>query len=142
MRTRVKFHFLAAWLLVISLVAMPVWSVQAGGGGTTPQRQIHAAPGSGKIQPVLQRQLSHLQADETITVIVHLRQAAVLPQGRAWHADRISRVIDALTSTAEKAQGPIRKLLEERKRKGSVAEFTPFWIFNGFSVNEIGRAHV
>lgn len=135
MRTRVKFHFLAAWLLVISLVAMPVWSVQAGGGGTTPQRQIHAAPGSGKIQPVLQRQLSHLQADETITVIVHLRQAAALPQGRAWHADRISRVIDALTSTAEKAQGPIRKLLEERKRKGSVAEFTPFWIFNGFSVN-------
>jgi subtilisin family serine protease len=94
-----------------------------------------AAPSAGKIPPTLQKQLAHLQADETMTVIVHLRQAAELPQGKGWkRSDRISRVIDALTLTADKTQGPIRKILEERKRNGTVTKFTRFWIFNGFSV--------
>ena len=88
-----------------------------------------------KIDPALKKKLELLQADEPITVIVQLKQRANLPEGRGMErGERINRVIDSLKQTANDTQGPVRFFLRSRKRQGTVKDFTPLWILNGFSV--------
>lgn len=88
-----------------------------------------------KIDPSLKEKMESLQADEPITVIVQLKQRAILPDGRgAERGERIKRVVDSLQQTANDTQGPVRFFLRLRKRQGTVKDFTPLWILNGFSV--------
>lgn len=88
-----------------------------------------------KIDPALKKKLELLQADEPITVIVQLKQRANLPEGRGMErGERINKVIDSLQQTANETQGPVRFFLRSRKRQGTVKDFTPLWILNGFSV--------
>ena len=90
---------------------------------------------SNKIAPSVQEKLESLQADETITVIVQLRQRANLPDEKGMKRDeRLSKVIDALKKTANGTQGSVKLFLRLQNRLGSVKSFTPFWILNGFSV--------
>jgi subtilisin family serine protease len=99
----------------------PIWIVVSG--------PVH------KISRSLEDQLKSLQADETITVIVQLRQRANLPDGKGLkRGERLSKVIDALKKTANGTQGPVRLFLKSKSRQGSVKNFTPLWILNGFSV--------
>ncbi len=88
-----------------------------------------------KIEPALKEKMKSVQADEPITVIVQLKQRANLPDGSGMErAERIKRVIDSLKKTANDTQGPMRLFLRLRKRLGTVQDFTPLWILNGFSV--------
>lgn len=132
-RFDMKNHFLLILALLFSLLGGPVFGVQAGAPSSVTW-QVVKAPGI-RISSSLQSQLDELQAGETITVIVQLRQQANLPRGNGLgRAEKLSRVIEALTVTAGKTQGPVKKFLEEKKSKGRVRSFIPFWIFNGFSV--------
>ena len=120
---------LAALLFV--LLIGPMETAQA---NTPPAFKVLAANPT-KIDPALNTELKSLQADEMITVIVQLRQRAILPDGKGLkRAERLARVIDALKKTSDGTQGPMRIFLRLRKRQGKVQDFTPLWVMNGFSV--------
>ena len=118
-------------LILLAVTAAPA-SVMA--GNNLPAWQTMSATPN-KISPALKENMKLLQADETITVIVQLRQRAILPDGRGLNrGERLARVIDALKKTSDGTQGPMRNLLRLRKRQGKVQDFTPLWVMNGFSV--------
>ncbi len=94
-----------------------------------------------KIDPVLNARLASLQQGEMITVIVQLRQRTNFPNvSNLRRAQRLSRIITALRGTADTTQIPLKAFLRERKRLGTVRDFTSFWIFNGFSVTGTAEA--
>ncbi|MDL1909169.1 hypothetical protein FBQ81_00535 [Chloroflexi bacterium CFX6] len=127
-----KLPLLAVLILLVSLAIPPALSVQAGKSQVA-WRTMDTLPN--KISPALQARLDLLQADETVTVIVQLRQQAKLPPGRnVGRAEQASRVLESLMVTAEKTQGPVKSFLEDQESKGKVVSYIPFWIFNGFSV--------
>lgn len=132
-RFDMKNHFLLILALLISLIGVPVFGVHAGSPSSVTWRVLQAP--EARISASLQSQLDALQAGETMTVIVQLRQQANLPGGKGLgRAEQLSRVIEVLNVTAGRTQGPVKKFLEEKKSKGRVRSFIPFWIFNGFSV--------
>ncbi|NTU56888.1 MAG: S8 family serine peptidase, partial [Anaerolineales bacterium] len=134
-----RFSFLATLIMFFSLIASPVLRVQAGKSQAPWSIAVDAAPV--KISSAVQARLELLQADETISVIVQLRQKAKLPPGRnVGRAEQASSVLEALKVTAEKTQGPVKIFLEEEKSKGRVKSYIPFWIFNGFSVTATADA--
>lgn len=129
-----RFRFVAASWLILSLIVTPIWKVQAG-NASLPIWHILRPQTSGIISPEVQRQLAQAQAEQAVTVIVRLKQEADIAHGNDLkREERLTRVIEALTVTADRTQGPIKKFLKERQRKGTIREFTSFWIFNGFSV--------
>lgn len=134
-----RFSFLTALIMVFSLIASPVLHVQAGKSQASWSIAVDTAPV--KISPAVQARLTTLQTDETITVIVQLRQKAKFPPGRnVGRAEQASSVLEALKVTAEKTQGPVKNFLDEKKSKGRVRSYIPFWIFNGFSVTATADA--
>lgn len=125
-------------ILFFSIILSPVLTARASDSTVS---WHHENVQGDRLSLSVQQQLSGLQADEAITVIVQLRQKASLPNGRGLgRAERLSRVIEALTLTAEKTQGSIKKLLDDRKSDGRVKEYSSFWIFNGFSVTATSDA--
>jgi len=124
--------FVIAPVLLFSLLIAPAVSVRA---SDNPPTWRVAVAAENKISSSLQAQLESLQPDETVTVIVQLRQQANLPQGKGLgRAEQLSRVIEALTFTAEKTQGPVKNFLDEKRSNGGVKSYISFWVFNGFSV--------
>ncbi len=118
--------------LFFSLLVLPAFSLPPSADESV--WRVAEAPAV-KVAPAVQAQLASLQQDETITVIVQLRQQAKLPPGKnIGRAEQASAVVDALKVTAEKTQGAVRNLLEAKKSEGSVQSYLPFWVFNGFSV--------
>ncbi|MBI5964226.1 MAG: S8 family serine peptidase [Chloroflexi bacterium] len=79
--------------------------------------------------------MDQLKADETMTVIIRLRQQADIQQTNNLNrAEQLSKVIDALKVTADDTQSAVTLFLRARNKGGAVKSFTSFWIFNGFSV--------
>lgn len=117
--------------LVLALIFGPMETVQA---NISPAFTVLAA-NPAKIDPALNTNLKSLQAGEMVTVIVQLRQRAILPDGKGLkRGERLAKVIDALKRTSDSTQGPMRILLKLRQRQGKVQDFTPLWVMNGFSV--------
>lgn len=126
------FISIAIFMLLCSLVISPVLTAKANSAAQS--WRVVSVQGN-IISSSLHEQLFALQADQTITVIVRLKQKANLPHGEGLgRKEQLSRVIEALSFTAERTQGPIKKILEDHKGKGKVKQYTAFWIFNGFSV--------
>ena len=76
--------------------------------------------GQNKIDASLQKELGALQAGETITVIVQLRQRANLPEGKdTRRAERLGKAIQLLKATASSTQGPVQSFLKTRKKQGT-----------------------
>lgn len=97
---------LAAILLV--LLIGPLENAQA----NTPSAFTVLAASPTKIDPALNTKLKSLQAGEMVTVIVQLRQRAILPDGKGLkRGERLARVIDALKRTSDGTQGPMRIFL-------------------------------
>lgn len=127
-----KSYYITSLVLFLIFLASPALTAQAV-GNAVPWRVEKS--GNEILSASAQEQLSILQADETITVIVQLKQKAILPNGRGvGRAEQLSHVIETLTVTAERTQGPVKKLLDIRKSNGRVKKYSAFWIFNGFSV--------
>ena len=85
--------------------------------------------------------LRNARANETLEVVVVLRQQADLAQAQhgnnnnsGGNGDRGERVERALRETASSEQKPLRNLLERRRGEGLVTQVTPLWIFNGLIV--------
>lgn len=134
---RIIAPFLALFLLC-GLMLAPAMTARAGSDSAA--WQIHNVSGD-KLSPRLREQLSALAGEETITVIVRLRHQATLPRGKSLgSAEQLSRVIEALSSTAEQTQASVRNFLDRQKSAGQVKHFTSFWIFNGFSVTATSDA--
>ncbi len=90
---------------------------------------------SDKIPSSVREKMDLLKADETITVIVRLKQQADIQQiSNLNRAEQLSKVIDALKVTADETQSAVTLFLRLRNRQGAVKSIIPFWIFNGFSV--------
>ena len=72
------------------------------------------------------RFLVHLTAQADLELIAQQRLGSMLAQRTA--------MFDALVSTAQATQEPVKTLLDARMAQGDVASFQPFYIFNGFAV--------
>jgi len=117
--------------LILVLILGPMKTVQA---NTSPAFTVLAARQS-KMDAALNTRLNSLQAGEMATVILTLRQQTDLSKvNGANRAARLQGVIRALQATANGTQGRLRGLLNSYRTQGLVSSFTPFWVFNGFSV--------
>ncbi|MEW6402904.1 MAG: protease inhibitor I9 family protein, partial [Chloroflexota bacterium] len=121
---------LAVIILLFGLVAPALARPE----NSRPAWRVLPAPAH-KISPSLQKSLDALQSDETMTVIVQLRQKADLPKSQGVkRAEQLAKVVDALQGTAADTQAPVKTFLQLRSKQGGVKAFASFWIFNGFSV--------
>lgn len=88
-----------------------------------------------KIDPLVKTALQSLPPGEKTTVIVTLRSQADLSKvTEPDRAKRLRATILVLQSAAAGAQPPVTSWLEGQRSLGSVKDFTPFWVFNGYSV--------
>jgi subtilisin family serine protease len=127
------FAFLLLLVFCVTTLLSPVEPAAAAAEEQPSWQMIRAA--QNKIDPALRQTLASLAPAETTTVIVRLRQQAVLPTARGLkRGERLRRLINALQSTATATQGRVASFLRSRSRQGTVQTFTSFWIFNGFSV--------
>ena len=125
--------FISILVVCVTLLA-GYHSVQA-----SPDYTYHVNTGPMKMDPAVQSLTGNLQPGEVLTVIVTLRQQADL--SRVHGADRAARlqgVVRALQATANATQGPLISFLAAQKSQGLVQNFTPLWVFNGFSVSATG----
>jgi VCBS repeat-containing protein len=88
---------------------------------------------AGNLAPEVQSALATLPSGSRITVVVHLKERADLSGIRGDRATRLRATIEALQAKAGATQGPVRTWLQARLGSG-VANFTPLWVVNGFSV--------
>ncbi len=87
---------------------------------------------------------SKVAEDGKTTYIIHLkeqadlRHALSLVEGPAQlmttKLARRQAVVSALQTTAQRTQADIIAYLEQQKSAGQVADYTPYWIFNGLAV--------
>ena len=99
-----------------------------------PSWRMVNTPSNG-ISPFVREKLNSLQADESITVIVQLRpQANLSVEKNLTRSEQLSSVVRTLKVTANSTQRSIKRFLRVQSRRGTVKSFTPFWIFNGFSI--------
>jgi len=98
-----------------------------------------AVIGLARIDPALQASLNALPPDQPITVIVTLRDQAVLPGTLGQSSlENQQAVIETLQNQAVSSQASIIAALFDGQRKGLVNNVTPFWIFNGLAVTARG----
>ncbi|MDJ0350528.1 S8 family serine peptidase [Cryobacterium sp. PH29-G1] len=117
-------------LAVTALVALLV-----AGLAPTASARPGATSGSGSLTPKAQAILASLPAGEMTTMIVTMRDQADLKRVKGTTRPGLLKgTITELTTKADTAQRPIRKLLRARTTQGKVAKTTPLWVFNGISV--------
>jgi len=93
------------------------------------------SPKANKVDGSLQATLDNSAPGDMLTVIVTLdKQADLSRVNGANRAARLQGVIQALQATANSTQGRLTGLLNTYRSQGLVESFTPFWVFNGFSV--------
>ncbi len=92
---------------------------------------------SGELQPDLEDYLQTLTDDAQTSVIIYLDEQADIPaldqelnRIKATRQVRHERVIRALQEVAQRTQPALIEHLEEAKRDGHIAGFTPYWIMN------------
>jgi len=91
---------------------------------------------AGTLSPGLQAQLADKNADETISVIVHMTEKAPIAElkaelraGQATRQQRHGVIVTALQE-ATRAQDSLLADLAERTRSGGVVGYTSYWIGN------------
>lgn len=94
---------------------------------------------AGEVSPGLSETLQHTHPSEHIAVIVRMADQAnwkALTHGSvATDKDFRSRItIRALKAMANNRQKNLIGFLEKEKASGNVLDHTPYWIFNGFSL--------
>jgi len=98
-----------------------------------------AVIGLARVDPAVQASLNALPADQSITVIVTLRDQAVLPGAVVQsRSENQQAVIETLQNQAISSQAAITAALFDGQRKGLVKNVTSFWIFNGLAVTARG----
>jgi serine protease AprX len=121
-------------LLVLATLLAGYHSVQA-----SPDYVYRINTGPMNLDPAVQTALGNLNSGEMLTVIVTLRGQADLSRiNGSNRAARQQGVIRALQATANATQGQLISFLATRKSQGLVKSYTPFWVFNGFSVTATG----
>ena len=98
---------------------------------------VAASAAAGEIRPDLENHLNTLPGDAMVSVIVSLGEQAdiqaldlQLKRERATREDRHERIITALKDVSSKTQPALVRHLNEAKKSGHVAGFTPYWISN------------
>ncbi len=97
---------------------------------------------AGQIDPGLEETLAVTPADESVSVLVYLRDRVDLEalnvrmdQERATLRDRHEAVVLALQEMAWNTQGDLVAVLETREETGGLYFFEPFWIANCIRVD-------
>lgn len=128
----------AVFPAIILLLAL-THGVPASGAGQTWLPPVSAV--DGKIAPDLQARLEQLADDETISVIVRLRDQAELPVSPpASRLQRAGAVVQALQRKAQISQPAILAFIRSLQNTGQVHTSRSFWIFNGFEENGTRKA--
>ena len=92
-------------------------------------------PPATKLAPGVQTALDSLPPGDMLTVIVYLQPQTDLSAITAPNRDaRVVQVVKALQAQAEASQQSLQPLLSTRRAAGQIANFIPFWIFNGFAI--------
>ena len=125
------------FLLIMILVASFLGTWQTAGASSSTWKTLPTL--QNKLDASVTSSLGQLPAGQTITVIVTLNKQADL--SRVNGADRAARqsgVVQALQATANATQGQLKRFLESRQSQGLLQSYSPFWVFNGFSVTATG----
>ena len=125
------------FLLIMILVASFLGTWQTAGASSSTWKTLPTL--QNKLDASVTSSLGQLPAGQTITVIVTLNKQADL--SRVNGADRAARqsgVVQALQTTANATQGQLKRFLESRQSQGLLQSYSPFWVFNGFSVTATG----
>ncbi len=94
-------------------------------------------PSSAVLEPELLRALAQATPDETLRVIVVLREQAAPEEAVRGAASRVAarnQLVAALRAVAERSQAALRACLDAAQAAGSVDSYTPLWIWNGLAV--------
>jgi len=106
------------------------------GAHPTPAWTAPSPPSPAALEPALARALARAHPDDTLRVIVTLKEQAVLTEAGAAVPRATSRslLVASLQSVAEQTQASLRDYLAGAQAVGLVESYTPFWIFNGIGV--------
>lgn len=92
---------------------------------------------AGTISPRLQAEMDRTDANTPISVIINLSDQAPIMQldqdldaSHATLQERHRQVIISLQAAAARSQGPVKEMLDEQMRAGSVTGYTCYWISN------------
>ncbi len=121
------------FLLVLSMLGpfQPVFASRA----TVFTRSLPFRDAVQKIAVDLRSSLDALGPVRMTTVIITLRQQAELSHlGGLDHNEQARQVVRSLQSVSNSTQGGLKKLLNLRKRQGSIKSYESLWVINGFSV--------
>ena len=134
------FLVIPIFLLVLSILG-PWQSVQASMphafSNLSSEKSLKAQ--ASQVDPALQAFLDALQPGDRMTVIVTLKDQAILDaSGMENPGNRQQFVIQNLQAHAQASQRAILAVLEASRGQGRVSQVIPFWIFNGLSVTATG----
>ncbi|MEW5899972.1 MAG: S8 family serine peptidase [Acidobacteriota bacterium] len=92
-----------------------------------------------RLHPALEQRLQKLAPGEKLAVIIELDTqakplAAISQMPGATRRAKARAVVEALRSTADQHQGPLREHLQKQRTEGAAERIIPFWVFNGFAV--------
>jgi subtilisin family serine protease len=92
---------------------------------------------AGTISPRLQAEMDRTAPNTPISVVITLADQAPLAQidaqlkaTNATRQERHARVVTALQEAAARSQGPLKSMLDEEMRAGTVNGYTCYWISN------------
>ena len=87
----------------------------------------------GKIDPALLKQLAASKADDTLPILVEMREQADLTSAAARLPDRASAgalAVESLRATAESSQRGVRAFLASEASAGRAGDVRPLWVIN------------
>ncbi len=121
---------------VTKLVMIVCITLMVAAGALLPAGSLSAQDANVRaISPALQQMLQTTASNEMITVVVELTSQANLDGINESDRDmQAKKVVATLRSHADKTQRRLRRLLRKRQRRGKVADFVPYWVFNGMAV--------
>jgi uncharacterized repeat protein (TIGR01451 family) len=97
---------------------------------------LAGAGDNGPLTPDVRRALEEAQPDETVRVIVQLKEKADLTAATvgAQSAEARAHVVQTLQVTAERSQASLLAYLSGARETGAVTSYTSFWITNAVAV--------
>jgi uncharacterized repeat protein (TIGR01451 family) len=96
----------------------------------------------GKIDPALLKQLAASQADDTLPILVEMREQADLTPAAARLPDRAAAgalAVESLRATAESSQRGVRAFLASEASVGRAGDVRPLWVVNAVAARAATR---
>lgn len=97
---------------------------------------------AGQVSPSLMESMEVQKEDSMISVVVRMSERAQLSAIQESHSRngrraRAGKAIHMLRQTASGSQQSIAAMIRQEEARGRAAQYRPYWIFNGFSIQAL-----